>query len=101
VAFLMGCSSGHLRANGVYQGQGLPNSYMIGSCPLVIANLWDVTDGDIDALTMDVLEKCVLSKSSESKCELSQGLSASRNVCKMRYLNGCASVCYGVPLFLE
>ncbi|ETO22911.1 caspase-like cysteine protease [Reticulomyxa filosa] len=99
VTFLMGCSSGHLKANGIYQSQGLPNSYMIASWYVFshVTVCVSKLNGDIDTFTMDVLEKCVLTK----KCELSQGLSLSRNACKMRYLNGCAPVCYGIPTMLE
>ncbi|WOL20055.1 hypothetical protein Cni_G28857 [Canna indica] len=45
---LMGCSSGSLERMGCYDPQGAPLSYLLAGSPCVIANLWDVTDKDID-----------------------------------------------------
>ncbi|CAL9041755.1 unnamed protein product [Musa banksii] len=45
---LMGCSSGSLLHRGCYAPQGAPLSYLFAGSPSVIANLWDVTDKDID-----------------------------------------------------
>ncbi|KAJ8471851.1 hypothetical protein OPV22_026194 [Ensete ventricosum] len=45
---LMGCSSGSLLHRGCYAPQGAPLSYLFAGSPSIIANLWDVTDKDID-----------------------------------------------------
>ncbi|BFI30035.1 separase [Marchantia polymorpha subsp. ruderalis] len=54
---LMGCSSGKLNSRGQYEPFGTVQSYLMAGCPSVIANLWDVTDGDIDRFS-----KCLLHK---------------------------------------
>ena len=45
---VMGCSSGSLIQKGCYTPQGAPLLYLFAGSPFVIANLWDVTDKDID-----------------------------------------------------
>ena len=55
-ALLMGCSSGRLSMRGDYEPAGVPLSYLMGGCPAAIANLWDVTDGDIDRFSRYVLQ---------------------------------------------
>ncbi|XP_057825408.2 separase isoform X2 [Cryptomeria japonica] len=52
---LMGCSSGRLSYRGDYEPAGVPLSYLIAGCPCIIANLWDVTDGDIDRFSRVLL----------------------------------------------
>lgn len=51
-AFLWGCSSGHLRRSGVHDPYGGAIAYLLGGASFVVGNLWDVTDGDIDKLSM-------------------------------------------------
>lgn len=36
---------------------GVPLSYLMAGCPAAIANLWDVTDGDIDRFSRFLLHK--------------------------------------------
>ncbi|KAE8690720.1 separase-like isoform X2 [Hibiscus syriacus] len=66
---LMGCSSGSLRLNGCYAPRGVSLSYIQAGSPVTIANLWEVTDKDIDRFgkavlhawlreRMDVAEDC-------------------------------------------
>ncbi|KAI3912246.1 hypothetical protein MKW98_012057 [Papaver atlanticum] len=45
---LMGCSSGCLSLKGCYNPQGAVLSYLLAGSPAIIANLWEVTDKDID-----------------------------------------------------
>ncbi|KAI3841547.1 hypothetical protein MKX03_023861 [Papaver bracteatum] len=45
---LMGCSSGCLSLKGCYNPQGTVLSYLLAGSPAIIANLWEVTDKDID-----------------------------------------------------
>ncbi|XP_078444643.1 separase isoform X2 [Wolffia australiana] len=45
---LMGCSSGSLVLRGNYTPAGAPLSYLLAGSPAVIANLWEVSDKDID-----------------------------------------------------
>ena len=53
----MGCSSGRFSPRGDYEPVGVPLSYLMGGCPAAIANLWDVTDGDIDRFSRFLLHK--------------------------------------------
>ncbi|KAL8160482.1 hypothetical protein V2J09_002019 [Rumex salicifolius] len=53
---LMGCSSGSIQMNGSYTPRGIVYSYISAGSPVVIANLWEVTDKDIDRFGRAVLE---------------------------------------------
>uniref|UniRef100_A0A803L2H9 separase n=1 Tax=Chenopodium quinoa TaxID=63459 RepID=A0A803L2H9_CHEQI len=53
---LMGCSSGSLNLNGCYAPVGTSLSYMLAGAPIVVANLWEVTDLDIDRFAKAVLK---------------------------------------------
>ncbi len=89
-----------------------------------MANLWDVTDRDIDRFSQAVLTAYISGGSSSSSsssggsrggrgsrtkgcsggenCEqlgtdMSAAVGASRGVCKLPHLVGAAPVCYGLP----
>ncbi|XVF00736.1 hypothetical protein REPUB_Repub04eG0027100 [Reevesia pubescens] len=53
---LMGCSSGSLKLNGCYIPRGISLSYIRAGSPVTIANLWEVTDKDIDRFGKAVLD---------------------------------------------
>lgn len=95
VTLLMGCSSGVLYENGEYDPDGIVLNYILGKCPCVVANLWDVTDGDCDRFSMELLENC------HSKIPLTESVIKSREKCKLKYLIGCAPVCYGLPIKIK
>jgi separase len=105
VTMLMGCSSGKLRQAGTFGVEGMPLSYVLAGCPALVANLWDVTDKDIDKFSNTLLESWVDGKGStkagtigETKDRsLPEELPQARKACKFLYLNGAAPVCYGVP----
>ena len=130
VTLLMGCSSGALTEAGEFEPYGTPINYMHAGCPALVANLWDVTDKDIDRFAFEVLEKWGLfdkpkvhvSNSSPVKrggrgrgknkvgivesldadsISLDQAVTQGRGACKLRYLNGAAPVIYGIPVFLS
>jgi separase len=65
----------------------------------VIANLWDVTDKDIDAFSEQFL-KYIGVMGEDSKDSVTATL-ISRKACKLRYLNGAAPVVYGIPLSID
>lgn len=106
---LMGCSSGRLvsinrkdsRATEemplYYEPEGIALSYLCAGAPCVVGNLWDVTDGDIDRYSTTLLEQFLLSDSDRS---LASCVATSRSACKLRFIVGCAPVCYGVPVYL-
>jgi separase len=75
----------------------------------LIANLWDVTDRDIDKLTQAVFDKMRLTpeahreKSNESETDgisIVRALAEAREACKLKYITGAAPVVYGIPFYL-
>ncbi|KAH3682655.1 hypothetical protein WICPIJ_006369 [Wickerhamomyces pijperi] len=97
---LLGCSSVQLTDNNLLEPTGTAYSYLIGGCPLVVGNLWDVTDKDIDMFTLSVFDKWGLSRSifdSENSVDICQAVQLSRDNCKLKYMNGAAPVVYGLP----
>jgi hypothetical protein len=59
-ALLMGCSSARLAgAEGAgHAAVGPVATYVARGCPCAVANLWDVTDRDIDRFTERLLSRC-------------------------------------------
>lgn len=92
-ALLMGCSSGALRSHGQLTPTGMALAYLHARCPALVANLWDVTDGDIDRFSVSLLRHCTREGGS-----LLVSLAKARGACKLRFLTGSAAICYGVPL---
>ncbi|PWA66399.1 separase [Artemisia annua] len=64
--FLMGCSSGSLNLNGSYTPKGAPIHYLFAGSPVIIANLWDVTDKDIDRFGKAMLDAWITARSTSS-----------------------------------
>lgn len=72
------------------------------------ANLWDVTDRDIDRLTKGLLERWLGADGAGHEqvptpgpiTDMSASVSAAREACRLRYLNGAAVVTYGLPTML-
>ena len=111
-ALLWGCSSGRLSALGVHDPAGMALSYLVAGAPFVLANLWDVTDKDIDKLSMACMQAVLegdekgRGNQSESKVEgegepsrtsVGGALSGARGACKLAHAVGCAPVMYGLP----
>jgi len=55
-ALLWGCSSGRLSVRGVHDPGGAALAYLVNGAPYVLANLWDVTDKDIDKLSVACMQ---------------------------------------------
>lgn len=76
--------------------------------PTLVANLWDVTDKDIDKFSQSVFDKLSLNGNSSMKEKRSDNNSTSivaavaqsRDSCKLKYLTGAAPVVYGIPFYL-
>ena len=91
-------------------------------CPAAVANLWDVTDKDIDRFSQAVLTSWISGSSSggsssggsgssggsargssaseaapAGSVDMSVAVAAARAVCKLPHLVGAAPVCYGLP----
>ncbi|KAL4079672.1 peptidase family C50-domain-containing protein [Scleroderma citrinum] len=107
---LWGCSSGALKDMGEFDRVGTPYHYMLAGCPTLVANLWDVTDRDIDKFTQGVFDRLRLtpddvSQGSSERGEMSgtsvvAAIAQSRQLCKLKYLTGAAPVVYGIPFYL-
>lgn len=95
VSILMGCSSGKLTVCGELEARGMVQYYLLAGCPTVVANLWDVTDKDID-LFLESLLNLWMTKSKGT--DIAQCVSEARHVCKLPYLIGAAPVVYGLPI---
>lgn len=68
----------------------------------MIGNLWDVTDKDIDKLSMTCMHKVFDdSNPSDTKTLISTSLCQSRDICKLKNAVGCAPVLYGVPIGID
>ncbi|KAJ8306791.1 hypothetical protein KUTeg_014875, partial [Tegillarca granosa] len=98
VALLMGCSSGELHIKGQLDPAGMMLNYFLADCPCVIANLWDVTDKDIDRFLESLLRKWLPSTPGSSLLNI---IPEAREACRLRYLTGAAPVVFGFPVFLK
>jgi separase len=86
----------------------MPLCYLLAGCPALVANLWDVTDRDIDKFSNALLDNWVdtdrpgrsSSDTQRARRSLAEELPVARGACKLRYLNGASPVCYGVPVHL-
>ena len=94
---LMGCSSGRLRECGECEPFGMPVAYLQGGCESLIANLWDVTDKDIDRFAKEVLRQWLDEDDRPAGEPFSVAMQKARHVCRLKTLIGAAPVCYGVP----
>lgn len=97
---LMGCSSGRLKTFGPkVEPFGVVLQYWIGGSPCVVANLWDVTDKDIDRFTETFLRHWVPDLAGEPHLpDITGAMRRGRHSCKLRYLVGAAPVVYGLPV---
>lgn len=98
---LLGCSSGALEQAGDYDSWGTPVSYMIAGCPMLVANMWDITDKDIDKFSMSVFKKWGVFDEDGAGETMAQCVSECRAECTLKYLNGAAPVVYGLPMRLS
>ena len=63
--------------------------------PAIVANLWDVTDKDIDLFLQKMLDLWITEAKGR---DLAGCVSEARETCKLEYLIGAAPVLYGLPL---
>ncbi|KAI9348207.1 peptidase family C50-domain-containing protein, partial [Obelidium mucronatum] len=100
-AFLMGCSSGKLSAQGEFDVSGTALNYLMGGSPSIVGNLWDVTDRDIDRFTKTMLCRVGLAKEEMFPVEKSSRKTISKERCELKYLIGAAPVVYGIPVLFK
>ncbi|TPX67593.1 hypothetical protein SpCBS45565_g03697 [Spizellomyces sp. 'palustris'] len=94
-----------------YFGHGGGEQYIRGhrvrelESQAIVANLWDVTDRDLDRFSGAMFEKWGLVTSRETghfdHSSIAEAVTASRDVCTLKYLTGAAPVVYGVPVYLK
>lgn len=94
----------------------------LAGCPAAVANLWDVTDRDIDRFAQSVLQqwadsskqgakptqnKSATPASSDSSrsdqaggVKMCAAVAAARQACRLPHLIGAAAVCYGLPTYV-
>lgn len=107
VSILMGCSSGRLnRYTGDAESSGTVFDYLTAGAPAVVANLWDVSDRDIDRLTLAFLTEWLGLGNTSRECapvgdaqtvNLGIALARARDACRLPFLVGAATVIYGRP----
>ena len=98
---LMGCSSGAIiRLEGDLEPDGDILTYLLAGSPCILANLWDVTDKDIDRFSASLIDSWTQGCSTSMQQEFASALNA-RNSCRLRWLTGSAPVFYGTPIFLK
>ena len=104
-SLLLGCSSAAIKYHGNLSPSGMIYSYLQGGSPLVIGNLWDVTDKDIDKFSLSLFEKlglvgmvAVTDEDNDEFMSASEAIDKSRDSCHLKYLNGAAPVAYGLPI---
>ena len=78
--------------------------------PTLVATLWDVTDRDIDTFAQSTFDKLRLNfddvkarkagTSNHTPVSVVNAVATSREVCKLKYMNGAAPVVYGIPFYL-
>ena len=89
---------------GIHDAIGTPITYLLNGAPWVVGNLWDVTDKDIDRLSLVCMEsvfKIEGKNSNDTHSNISISLNQSRNVCKLKCAVGSAPVVYGVPIVID
>lgn len=97
---LMGCGSGRLKVFGQkIEPFGVVFQYWIGGSPSIVANLWDVTDKDIDRFTETFLRHWIPQLGSENHIsDITTAVRLARKSCRLQYLVGAAPVVYGLPV---
>ncbi|KAH9497839.1 Separin [Dermatophagoides farinae] len=105
LSIVVGCSSGRVtketKTSDVF---GSAYRFLINGAPVYIGALWDVTDKDIDIYMNEFMSLWLprwnreQQQSRKKNNSLCKSISLARDSCKLRYLNGCASVVYGLPL---
>ncbi|XP_069509429.1 separin isoform X2 [Ambystoma mexicanum] len=98
VSLLFGCSSAALAVRGKLEGAGIILKYLMAGCPLVLGNLWDVTDRDIDRYMAALLKNWM---KAGSGAPILPYIAQSRQAPKLKFLIGAAPIAYGMPVALR
>ncbi|KAG0336531.1 hypothetical protein BG000_006468 [Podila horticola] len=123
VSLLLGCSSGSLKGPGEFDPTGGVMHFLLAGCPTVVANLWDVTDRDLDRFSKAMFTEWGLDNNLSCDSEdrlmdmgqppsdkeearpprqsIVEAVKIAREECRLKYLVGAASVVYGIPCFVK
>ncbi|KAJ9652902.1 separin protein [Neophaeococcomyces mojaviensis] len=130
VTWLMGCSSAKMTTCGKGESFGMPRYYMLGNSMAVVGCLWDVTDREIDRVSLQSMVEWGLVDGSDArvieglkkrgrkgkeqqrrqaektdndnrKKTLVEAIKGGREASLLKYLCGAAVVVYGVPVILD
>ncbi|XP_072214309.1 separin [Excalfactoria chinensis] len=99
VALLFGCSSAALAVRGSLEGTGIVLKYIMAGCPLILGNLWDVTDRDIDRYAEALLRAWL--GAPRPGAPLLRYVAEARRAPRLQHLTGAAPVAYGLPVALR
>jgi hypothetical protein len=98
------CKMRHF-AESEFEAFAMPLNVLIGGGPAMIGALWDVLEGDLQQLSVALLQGWMASSQTQKSAGdhatplgLSAALKRSRVACKLRFLTGAAVVCYGIPM---
>uniref|UniRef100_A0A8C3U3P9 separase n=1 Tax=Catharus ustulatus TaxID=91951 RepID=A0A8C3U3P9_CATUS len=97
VSLLFGCSSAALAPRGGLEPTGTVLKFILAGCPLVLGNLWDVTDRDLDRLAEALLRGWL---GGGPGTPLLAQLAQARQAPRLKSLIGAAPVAYGLPVSL-
>lgn len=97
-AILMGCSSGASQKHGILEPSSNIMVWLLCGSPMIVSNLWDITDKDIDAFSSDVLERWGLIGNLQARSDIASAVAKGRDTCVLKYLNGAAPIVHGLPI---
>ncbi|KAF8940108.1 hypothetical protein BGZ58_007693 [Dissophora ornata] len=93
VSLLLGCSSGSLKGGGEFDPTGNAMNYLLAGCPTLVANLWDVTDKDLDRFSMATFNLWGLQ---ENRCDRSNNRGQGSHNRDLSLKDGGASAMEGI-----
>jgi separase len=77
---------------------GIVHAYLRAGSPSVVANLWDVTDKDIDRYCTSLLRRVLEEARQGRRVSLGREVATARDACRLPFLVGAAPVMYGLPV---
>lgn len=106
---MIGCSSAALsNQDQMVEAFGSSYYFLINGCPTYLGCLWNVTDRDIDRFAERLLRHTFRIYDLEDgnnnieKCaSIAKAVALSRNICRLKYLNGSAPVIRGLPISMK
>ena len=109
LSLIIGCSSAALfNKDQMVEPFGSSYYFLINFCPTYLGCLWNVTDRDIDKFverflkhTFRIYDQEASNNNIEKCTSIAKAVALSRNICKLKYLNGSAPVIRGLPISMK